>query len=70
MSINTVSRRSFVGAAGGAAVLGLAARGASAAEAASIAMYSHADAIDWDNEFDVIVIGYGGAGSVAAICRP
>lgn len=64
----TLSRRSFVGAAGGAVVLGLAAAGgASADEAGSTVMYSHVDAIDWDDEYDVVVIGYGGAGSVAAI---
>lgn len=64
----TLSRRSFVGAAGGAVALGLAAAGgASADEAGSTVMYSHVDAIDWDDEYDVVVIGYGGAGSVAAI---
>lgn len=66
-SKSTMSRRNFVGAAGGAVALGLAAGGMASAQTANTVLYSHADAIDWDAEFDVVVIGYGGAGSVAAI---
>jgi len=56
-----VSRREFVkGTAIGAAALGLAGLGAKEVDAASLPT-------KWDKETDIIVVGYGGAGAVAAI---
>ena len=45
-SKSTMSRRNFVGAAGGAVALGLAAGGMASAQTANTVLYSHADAID------------------------
>ncbi len=72
MAENAMSRRGFI-AAGGVGALGvsLAAKSAFADDAAPSAgttvSYSHVDTIDWDAEYDVIVVGYGSAGSVASI---
>lgn len=67
-----ISRRSLVGFAGAAALGGAlvsqpGANQAQAAEGADSVTVSFADTIAWDTSYDVVVIGWGGAGSVAAI---
>lgn len=66
MSEYKVSRRNMVV---GAAALGAAAIVPASAHASekNTATYSHVDTINWDEQYDVVVVGYGGAGSVAAI---
>ncbi len=72
MAENTMSRRGFI-AAGGVGALGvsLAAKSAFADDAAPSAgttvSDSYVDTIDWDAEYDVVVVGYGSAGSVTSI---
>lgn len=69
---NSLSRRGFLkGAAAG--VLGTASMGflgaCSSSDNASDAKtgpYTYADTIEWDGEYDVLVMGFGGAGAVAA----
>lgn len=68
---NSISRRSFLGKAGLAAAgvgmcFGITASQAQADEAATVNV-SYADTISWDAEYDVVVVGWGGAGSVTAI---
>ena len=29
--------------------------------------YTFADTVDWDGQYDVVVVGFGGAGAVAAV---
>lgn len=57
-----ISRRSFLGAAG--AVAGASALGALAAPTAHA---SEGQDIVWEQECDILVVGYGGAGAAAAI---
>lgn len=61
------SRRSFLGGAGtlafGAATLGT---GAAMADTAQSTM-TFADTINWDAQYDVVVVGFGGAGACAAV---
>ncbi|MCI2242120.1 FAD-binding protein [Adlercreutzia faecimuris] len=74
--MGTVSRRQFLtGTAGVAALAGMGAlagcapkqRGAAlAGTGAKDGAYTFADTIAWDGEYDVIVIGFGAAGAVAA----
>ena len=59
MSDNNMSRRSFL-SLGGAAL-------ASGAAMAATALPAVAEEVSWDKEADVVVVGYGGAGSAAAI---
>lgn len=67
MSEQTMSRRSFVTAACTAAAgLGFAAAQAQAAIAPDVAGVA-ADTVEWAEETDVVVVGYGGAGAAAAI---
>lgn len=79
MQSNTYSRRNFLKGAGiGAASLGLAglagcaATGQSDAQAKDSAAdkstsFTFADTIPWNAEYDVVVVGFGGAGGVSAI---
>lgn len=60
----SISRRSFIGAAG---ALGAAAAVAGASSAASVARAASAADISWDKTADVVVIGLGGAGDAAAV---
>lgn len=63
-----LDRRNFVKGAAcmgmGAAVLGT---GAGAALADEAAPYTFADTVAWNAEYDVVVVGFGGAGGIAAI---
>lgn len=64
LSTREYSRRSFVaGSAAGMAALAAAPLAAQAGEEES----ASADAPTWDEEYDAIVIGYGGAGATAAL---
>lgn len=38
----------------------------SAAKLSTTADYTYADTIPWDGQYDVVVVGFGGAGAVAA----
>lgn len=65
----TVCRRDFLkgaGVAGAAALAGSSVVAAGAAEAGAEAQPFELT-VDWDAEYDVIVIGYGGAGAATAI---
>ena len=68
-----LSRRAFLGFGGiAAASAGVALAGCSpatkTAQTGSSAATSASDAnVEWDKEVDVVVVGYGGAGSAAAI---
>lgn len=76
---NGISRRNFLkGATSGAAVLaalnmvGCASSSASGSTAAAgaqtgAASFNFADSIAWNAEYDVVVVGFGGAGAVASI---
>ena len=68
---NEFTRRGFVkGAALGLAASGLAAGTAMAAESAkkdAAASSKASDAVAWDAEYDVVVLGLGGAGANAAV---
>ena len=63
-----IARRDLV-CAGGALVAGsLVAAGAARADAAETTVaVNYANTVAWDTEYDVVVVGWGGAGSVAAI---
>lgn len=68
MSFNTsVNRRQFVAGAAAAAAMGSIAgiASASASEVAEAAPFE--TTVDWDAEYDVVVVGVGGAGCVTAI---
>lgn len=60
------SRRSFVK---GAACMGIAAGAgfASTALAEEVGSYTFADTVAWNAEYDVVVVGFGGAGGIASI---
>ena len=60
------SRRSFVK---GAACMGIAAGAgfASTALAEEAGSYTFADTVAWNAEYDVVVVGFGGAGGIASI---
>lgn len=67
---NTMNRRSFLkGAVAG--TVGLAAAGlfsgALAENADGTVSFNYADCINWNAEYDVVVVGFGGAGAVASI---
>ena len=69
--MNKVSRRQFLTGTAGAAALAsfgaLAGRGiAFADETNEGGEYTFADTIAWDGEYDVVVVGFGAAGAVAA----
>ncbi len=67
-AIDEMSRRSFVCAGGTAALTGAVVLSSHArADEAPNAEISYADTVAWDAEYDVVVVGWGGAGSVAAI---
>lgn len=67
-SKTALSRRSFVAGASCAAVAtGAAAVTARAQEAASEGGATFADTVAWNAEYDVVVVGFGGAGGVSAI---
>ena len=67
MSHQTLSRRSFVSAAATASVTAAACAGTALADApASDAPVTFADTVAWDGLYDVVVVGFGGAGAVAA----
>lgn len=68
--MNEISRRSFVGAAGAsAAAIGgsLLAGTAPLASATEGTDGSFELSRDWDDEYDVVIVGFGGAGASAAI---
>lgn len=72
MEPNAYSRRSFLRGAGiGAASLGLVglAGCASPAQGSGGAQdgYTFADTVAWNAEYDVVVVGFGGAGGVSAV---
>lgn len=69
MSQTTVSRRAFVRSAACAGAVSLAATSiASATEnAAEDASFTFADTVAWNAIYDVVVVGFGGAGGVAAV---
>lgn len=60
---NSISRRSFLK---GSAVAALAAALPNMRAVAEDKTYTYADTIAWDGEYDVAVMGFGGAGAVAA----
>lgn len=62
---NNVSRRSFV--AGTAAAAGAAAISMAGASASAYATEESTESEVWDREAEIVVCGYGGAGSIAAI---
>ena len=63
-----ISRRSFVYASGAVAAAGALTLAKEAlAEEGTSSTITYADTVAWDTEYDVVVIGWGGAGSVAAI---
>lgn len=66
-SSSTISRRTLVQAAACAGVAGGLASGATLARADEAAGFTFADTIAWNAEYDVVVIGFGGAGGVASI---
>ena len=61
MSKQDVSRRSFVKGAGAAAVGGAIAAAPALADGAKTVSFSFVDTVQWDEEYDVVVVGYGGA---------
>lgn len=67
MRDNTVSRRSFVTAAGAATLATAGAALAAGAASADESGYTYADTVAWDDEYDVVVIGLGFAGCASAI---
>lgn len=60
---NSITRRSFLK---GSAFAALAAALPNMRAVAEDATYTYADTIAWDGEYDVVVIGFGGAGATAA----
>lgn len=65
-----LNRRSFVRGAAcvGAGVAALASAGAAVpARADETSGYTFADTVAWNAEYDVVVVGFGGAGGVAAV---
>lgn len=60
---NSISRRSFLK---GSAVAALAAALPNMRAVAEEKTYTYADTIAWDGEYDVVIIGFGGAGAIAA----
>jgi succinate dehydrogenase/fumarate reductase flavoprotein subunit len=60
---NAVSRRSFIKGA----ALGVSAAVASGLQAGDLSAKSRQYVDKWDHEADVVIVGYGGAGAVAAI---
>jgi len=60
---NSITRRSFLK---GSAIAALAAALPNMRAVAEEKTYTYADTIAWDGEYDVVVIGFGGAGAVAA----
>lgn len=73
MEPNAYSRRSFLRGAGiGAASLGLVglagcASPSQATDGAQGDGYTFADTVAWNAEYDVVVVGFGGAGGVSAV---
>lgn len=66
MMKNNVSRRDFLkGAAAGA--VGIAAMGVGSAVLAESADTSFEKSINWNGLYDVVVVGFGGAGAVASV---
>ncbi len=63
----TTSRRTFVAGAACAAGAGLAAAGLAPSARAAEGGYTFADTVAWNAEYDVVVVGFGGAGGVASI---
>jgi len=61
---NSITRRSFLK---GSAIAALAAALPNMRAVAEEKTYTYADTIAWDGEYDVVVIGYGGAGANASI---
>lgn len=63
-----ISRRSFLkGAMASAATATLAVSGLNVAAAAEGNTVSFADTVAWNAEYDAVVIGFGGAGGIAAV---
>ena len=65
MSNTALTRRTFV-ASSAIAAAGAAASLAHAEETTASASVTFADTIAWDGQYDVVVVGFGGAGAVAA----
>ena len=64
--MDAISRRTFVGSAGLMAAGSVVAVSQAQANEATQGL-SYVDTIAWDTVYDVVVVGWGGAGSVAAI---
>ena len=69
-----VSRRQFIGGAGVlaaagalAGLTGCAPKNSSQGATSDTVTFSFPDTVQWNAEYDVVVVGWGGAGSVAAI---
>lgn len=67
MGTDSINRRSFVAGAA-ASTMGICAAGAACiARADEAAPFTYADTVAWTHKYDVVVIGFGGAGAVASI---
>ena len=67
MSDTAISRRALVTSAACAGIAGAIAGAAPVARASESASFTFADTVAWNAEYDVVVIGFGGAGGTAAI---
>ncbi len=63
----STSRRAFLAGAACVAAAGLATAGMASSARAAEDGYTFADTVAWNAEYDVVVVGFGGAGGVASV---
>ena len=66
-TITSQTRRSFIKTAGIVSAAGIAASAALSGVGTALADQMPMDAVDWDEEFDIVIVGAGVAGAAAAV---